>query len=95
MWAATKGGDVKKSSDKMIRIKVPVGLARFLSDGWKQGKTPMSLPEYRGKVLVMEIHKMADQVEVLQKTLKKEIENGSEGSNQEEATGETNHGETG
>ena len=84
---------MKKASDKTIRIKVPVGLARYLSDGWQQGKTPMSLPEYRGRMLVMEINKMAGQVDVLQQTLKKkEIENGS---NQEEATGQTDHGEIG
>ena len=80
MWAATKGGDVKKISDKMIRIKVPVGLARFLSEGWQRGKTPMSLPEWRGRMLVLEINKMAGQVKVLQRSLtKKENVDGAEG----------------
>ena len=71
---------MKTETVKMIRVKVPASLAKYLSEGWQRGKTPMSLPEWRGRMLVLEINKMAGQVEALQRSLtKKENVDGSGG----------------
>ena len=71
---------MKTETVKMIRVKVPASLAKYLSQGWQRGKTPMSLPEWRGRMLVLEINKMAGQVEALQRSLtKKENVDGSGG----------------